>query len=178
MNPSDPTAPARIVDLGTIIKIAPLQQRESLEPLRRQQGYTRPQINQKEIKYPLQERWLFANSQSKPPGMAEQLIDLRNKPLGETIVIPNVPKSHFYVAVLTKKEVPNIEDFNKNVFQTMNQRTSKSAQPNDPFYSNVAFLEAVGAFAKDLLERLKAETSWVETEELKKQSAKKEEFPE
>jgi hypothetical protein len=163
LNPSDPTAPSRVIDLGEIIKVAPLEQRESLQP-GRQEGYRLPQITSKEIKF-------------KQPGMAEQLVELRDKPLGEAVVIPNVPKTHYYVPVLINKRIPTIEDFNRDVFQTMNPPPFKSAM-RDRFYSDVAFRQALGNFSKDLMERLKAQTALKETEALKKQMEKSAETPE
>ncbi len=175
LNPSDPTAASRVIDLGDIIKIAPLEKPVNLQMTRREEGYRPPQITNKEIKFPPPERWRFQNARSRSPGMAEQLIDLRDKPLGEAVVIPNVPKTHYYVAVLIKKDVPNEQDFNREVFQNTNPPVAALA---DRFYSEVAFPEAFRAFSKDEFERMKAETAFKETEELKKLGAKAGEAPE
>ncbi len=52
--------------------------------------YMPPSITDKRILYPL-----VSTSANPEGGMAEQLLELRNKPLGEALVLPNRPKNHF-----------------------------------------------------------------------------------
>src|SRR5262249_48384859 len=43
--------------------------------------------------------------------MVNQIVDMRDKPIGEAIVVPDQPKEHFYVSVLTGRDEPSDSEF-------------------------------------------------------------------
>jgi hypothetical protein len=123
--------------------------------------YEQTPLNTKDIPYPLQ------SSRDNPNGgMADQLLEIRSKPLGEIVVTPDAPRSRYYVCILFQKFVPNINQFNNAVFKTMNV-PDRGTSP-DALYSRYAMAVAVADFTKDVTERLKAETKYKETDALKK----------
>lgn len=117
--------------------------------------YEGPNINNKQLVFP-------------PDNLASQLLEVRNKPLGETLVIPNVPKSHYYVATMIRSQELKIENFYTDVYVNTSVPDTRRREA-DSLYRNHAFREVVlPEFGTDLRNRLKAETKYKETDEMKK----------
>jgi hypothetical protein len=151
----DLAAKNKFTNLGDIVKIAKLQSDLS----KRGRGqYSGPKIDSKEL--------LYTTAKFGQTGMAEQLIALQDKQVGEVAVVPNVPKSHFYVSILVNKDEPGIDRF----FEIYTRSNEKSG--GDPLYFTNAREKADKDFRKDLSERLKAETGFKETETLLKMKNK------
>jgi hypothetical protein len=148
------------------LRLAKLGKAPSLNP--RQPGqYERPKITDKQILYP-------PTQNPGRPGdlMADQLLEMRSQPAGASQVIANQPKTHYYVAFMIDKQQLSVDDF-----WSVYVKSNASAD-NDPLYQ-IAMME-IGrqAFRTDVIDRLKAETKFTETEELKKESEKPTEAPE
>ncbi len=132
--------------LGSAIRVAKLKKSEPDVQAGSPSRYDFPTIVNKKILYPL------VPTRANPEGgMADQLVELRNKPVGEILVLPNRPKDHFYVCVLAYKEDLNVDSFYKTVFQSTNVPRSVS-RTADPLYEQYAMPEANRAFGKDMLE--------------------------
>jgi len=141
------------------------------QPLR----YEGPKITNKAIEFPLA-------SPTEPgeirPGnaMAELLVEMRNDPVGEVLVVPNQPKNHFYVSVMTKKNDLNVASFYNNIFTMTNVPDARAAD-RDTLYGTIAFRDIITKFRVDLGERVRSEMRVTETEELKKSGDRQAEPP-
>jgi hypothetical protein len=107
--------------------------------------------------------------------MALQLLEVRNKPLGETVIVPDTPNMHYYVSVMVQKTPPSIASFYQ-VFRATQAPSVKSRnpfeQPRDFFY--VPFMQKTFIdFRDDFNNRLKADVKYRETEDLKKSLEKR-----
>lgn len=107
--------------------------------------------------------------------MAFQLLDMRNKPLGEAVTIKDTPDMHLYVCVMTKKTPPTTSEFYQ-VFRMMNAPNARAQQgmpqPRDFFYR--PFLdESRDKADRDMVQRIRAHVKFKETEELKKSLEKR-----
>jgi hypothetical protein len=93
---------------------------------------------------------------------------LRKKPVGETIVVTDLPKGNFYVVTSVDKKEPTFANFGSEVF-------AKSAAKIevDPLYSRYV-MERSNRLLITVIDRLKAEAKYTETEEYKKLMTKKE----
>ncbi len=130
------------------------QRQQMQEPLR----YAPAPFNDKQFSYP-------------PRDMADKWLGLRDKPAGEVLVQANVPKTHLYVGVFSSKQVPDINEFYTTVFSKMNLPPKQSMLANTLYYEfgrEQAFID----FEKDFNERVKAETKFHETDDLKKQDTR------
>jgi len=124
-----------------------MQQRQAMP------DYQPMQIEVKEIPYPQQR-------------MAEQLLEVRNKPLGEVVIVPDEPIANYYVSVMVQKNIPTIPQFYNLVFKTANPPAKEQA---DALYSRYSRREAFMNFIKDARDRVRAELKYKETDALKKQ---------
>jgi hypothetical protein len=120
-----------------------------------QMGYAPPTIKNDEIKYPT-------------PDMADKLLEVRNKPLGEVLVLPENGKTTYYVAVSTGREEKTAEKFRDNVFT----KTSQSAGTRDPLYFGYAVMNTFRLQNGEMLKRLHLEAKLEETDDLKKSDKK------
>ena len=103
------------------------------------------------------------------PQFADELLALRDKPLGDTVVVADQPKDHYYVAVLVDREERTAQDFMR-VYQMTNV-PSKGAIPlmsADPLYQQHALVEARDKAAREVIARLKLEANYSENEEVLK----------
>ncbi len=94
------------------------------------------------------------------PDFVDNLLELRNKPLGTTIVLHDVPKAKYYVAVSTGKTERTLEQF-RDVF---NKATAVGSAKN-PLYDQYALSEERRKEYQDALTRLRAEAKVTENEE-------------
>ncbi len=127
-----------------------------------------PAVRNPQIQYPLSspdrdgDRW---NGRR----MAYQLLEVRNKPLGETVITKDEPEMHIYVSVMVEKTPPNMETF----FDTFKQmRTGDSGLSPDNFYGPFR-QKGFGELRDDVYNRIKAEAKFKETDALKKSLEKK-----
>ena len=121
-------------------------------------SYKPAELHNQEIPYP-------------SPLMTRQLLDVRNKPLGEVVVTPDQPESNYYVSVMVQKDVPTALTFYNDVFKTINPGLG-AREPADPLYRRFAvgqYSEAAIALGKDAMDRIKGEVKYKETDELKKE---------
>lgn len=149
--------------LTTPIELAPLSKQMSTRPLPKehpQLQWSEGKVEHKQIKYPPRK-----TKPTDPPGMAELLLEARTKPAGEALVIPDVPQSHYYVAVLTHKDVPSTTLFAAEVF---NRTSPTVSRDRENFYAEFAERSARDDFFKDFTARMKAELGYKETDEMKK----------
>jgi hypothetical protein len=110
-------------------------------------GYEPPTIDKKQVLYPT-------------PDFASQLLELRKQPLGAVTVLPDAPRSRYYVAATTGRTERTIDQF-RNVFS----RVSGPAQ--DPLYNDHALLEERRRAINEVMARLRAEAGLVETDAFK-----------
>jgi len=146
--------------LNSPVKVAMLKKQDSLSP-EEQRGairYTKTQIDNRQIAYPL-------------PVMVDMLLDARDKPKGEVVVISDSPKSHYYVSILVNKRAPTLQEFYSFVYRYSNVAGDKRTEL-DTLYQEHAMMVAAQSYVKDLDNRIKAQTKFKETEELKKVSEK------
>ena len=94
------------------------------------------------------------------PDFVDNLLELRNKPLGTTITLHDVPKAKYYVAVSTGKSERTLEQF-RDVF---NKATAVGSAKN-PLYDQYALSEERRKEYQDALTRLRAEAKVTENEE-------------
>jgi hypothetical protein len=165
---ADKVAAGKFALLTEKIRIQMLKQHPSFQP-GQPNSWMEDRITNKQILYPV------TKSREHPgPGMAEQLLELRTKQVGEVLVSPDVPQSHYYVSVLAQKRVPTTFEFYMQVFSKTN---APPREERDSLYSNFARREAINDFFKDALARVKAEMKYKETDELKKSTEKNREEP-
>lgn len=104
------------------------------------------------------------------PDFTEKLLELRNKPLGSTVVLNDTAKAKFYVAVSTGITEKTAEQF-AEVFR----KTNAVGAGQNPLFSNHALREARQKEAQDPILRLRAEAKFTENEEFAKKSKSNEE---
>lgn len=93
----------------------------------------------------------------------DAILEVRGQGLGATVIVPDAPKSTYYVAVMTGRDEKTIEQF-QDVF-------GKSAAfgfgRNELYERHALPIERAAAF-RGMFDRLKAEAGYKETEEYKK----------
>jgi len=89
----------------------------------------------------------------------DNLLDLRNKPLGTTIVLNDKAKSKYYVAVSTAKSERTLEQF-RDVFN----KSNAIGGGKNPLYDQYALSEERRTDFQDALTRLRAEAKVTENE--------------
>jgi hypothetical protein len=87
-----------------------------------------------------------------------QLLALREKPVGAVEVLPDSPRTRFYVTVLTKKEVPELTDTADpaNAFSTVWSKSVPGEQGQDLFRA-VTIGEQAMEYSRDVLKQLRTE---------------------
>ena len=132
---------------------------------RQQARYQGPAITNKQIEFPLSTP---TPGESRPgSAMADLLVELRNDPVGDVLVVPNQPKSHYYVSVMTRKQDLTINNFYTDVFTLSNMPEGKAAD-RDTLLGAEALRDLGIEFQKDLDQRIRAELRVTESEDLKK----------
>lgn len=114
--------------------------------------YMAPNINRDKVEYPTRQ-------------MVDQILDLRDKPLGEAILVNDMPKSHYYVAVLLGRDEPTDSEFQ----QAYARLQPDSFTGGDPVLHELEF-ERRAKFRKDMMEQLRSDVKLTITnaEELKR----------
>ena len=110
-------------------------------------GYGPPRIDADKIQYPAEDT-------------VAKLMELRDKPLGETVVIADAPRQHFYVCTLVKREEATPDKFRSDVYERV-------ATNLNPLYSNYVVRDALESGLKAAMDRLKAEMKYAETDAMK-----------
>jgi hypothetical protein len=105
--------------------------------------------------------------------MAFQLLEARTKPLGETVIVQDTPNMHVYVSVMVKKTPPSMSAFYQVYRLTRAGGAQDQNQSANLFYGPFALKGRSDQYS-DMLNRIKAEVKFKETEELKKSLEKKE----
>ena len=139
---------------------------DGLAKLKFQHGATQASINYETSKIPKE---LVA---LPTPDFVDKLLDQRTKPLGSVVVLHDVPRAKFYVAVSTAKSERTVDQF-RDVFNKVNA----VGVSQNPLYSRFAVEEQRNKESRDGLLRLRAEAKLTENEEFLK-SQKKTEEPE
>jgi hypothetical protein len=93
------------------------------------------------------------------PEMQKELLDNRDKPMKTVLVLPDAPKDTFYVATLMRRDLKTPDDFRFNVYS----RTGRAQEVRGLFQQ-----EAADKARKSVLELLKKEFNYQETDEQKK----------
>jgi hypothetical protein len=143
----------------TIIEVGPIAKLN--ERLARQPGevtqYSAPTVPREKIAYPSAD-------------MAEKLVDLRDKPIGESIIVTDAPKRHYYVAVLTERTEPS--DF---LFDLIYSRSGY--QPTyaggDSLMSHLIQEKAIKFFT-DVMQQLRNDCKYSVNKDLMKESERRE----
>jgi len=114
--------------------------------------YMPPNINRDKIQYSTRQ-------------MIESILDLRDKPLGEAVLLDDQPKSHFYVGVLMGRDEPTDSEFQ----QAYSRMMPDSFTGGDPVLRELEF-ERRAKFRKDMMEQLRSDAKFSITnaEELKR----------
>ncbi|HEV3145217.1 MAG TPA: hypothetical protein VGZ47_15105 [Gemmataceae bacterium] len=133
---------AELIELGPMAKI---NMQPALNPLQPPQ-YGPYQIPRDKIHYP-------------SAAMSNDLLDLRTKDLGTTIVVSDLPKAIFYVTTLTSRDHPTQEEF---------RQVYARAQSGDVLLSDLQTTRRID-FRKELIQQLRADAKvTVVTDELKR----------
>ena len=142
------TAQFKKIDLT---RVAQIQEQPSTDP-RMAREYVEFDLPKKEIYF--------------PGNMRKELLDLRTKPVGETIVVNDDPKSHFFVASMVDKKEPTFANFVQEVFSK-----SASKLEQDPLYDR--YVASISAkFFQTVMDRIKVEAKFKESDEFKKMNEK------
>jgi hypothetical protein len=99
-----------------------------------------------------------------PGDMGTQIVDLRKKAKGATVVVTDQPKAHFYVTVLTQKDPPTQDEFRRTYIES-----TPRASGYDPFLAQLA-LEKRIQYRRDVLTQLRSEANVVVHEEAKRKA--------
>lgn len=137
--------------------------------------FTLPSIRHADILYPLSEPDREDRDRWNGRGMARQLLEARNKPLGETVIVQDTSNMHVYVTVMVKKTPPGMSAFYQVYRLTRAndaQGQNRFDQPANLFYGPFAMKGRSDQYT-DMLNRIKAEVKFKETEALKKSLEKK-----
>jgi hypothetical protein len=105
------------------------------------------------------------------PEFLEDLLAMRDKKIGETTVVYDMPKDHYYVAFLYSKDPVNQDDF-QMVYKRSSPGQMASTMLQDPL---MGMMEADRRddFRKGLLDQLRADAKWtVNTELLKERDSR------
>lgn len=114
-----------------------------------QYRYEPPTIDRKLIVYPT-------------PDFADHLLELRTQPLGSVTVLPDNPRTHFYVACVVERLDKKIEDFRDSVFT----KTSATGPAQNPLYF-YALREDRDRAMEDVRVRLRADAKLEEKDAFK-----------
>lgn len=139
---------ARKIDID---RLAKLKFAHGTNP--REMDYQPPTIEKYQVTYPTGD-------------FAEQLLELRNKPMGEVIVLNDAPRSRYYVAALVAKREKSPTDFRDEVF--LKSSVANEQMVRNPLFGTHALREERGKAVMEALERIKAEAKYTETEAFKK----------
>jgi hypothetical protein len=146
---SEKTAGYKKIELT---RVAPILEESSRDP-RFARQYTAYNLPSKDIYF--------------PGTMQKELLDLRTKPVGETVVVSDQPKGNFYVSTTVDKKEPTFSEFASRVY-------AKSATEME---TDTLYREYVAAQTRQVLftmiGRLKVESKFTTTEEYNKFMAKK-----
>lgn len=97
-----------------------------------------------------------------PGAMSRQIVDLRKKPRGTTVVVTDQPKAHFYVVVLTQIDPPTPDEFRRSYVESTPRATG-----NDPFMAQLAQVKR-DEYRRDVLTQLRTDAKVVVHEAVKK----------
>jgi hypothetical protein len=115
-----------------------------------QYRYEPPTIDRKLIVYPT-------------PDFADQLLELRTQPLGSVTVLPDNPRTRFYVACVVERFDKKIEDFRDSVFT----KTNATGPAQNPLYFQYALPEERGRAMEEVRTRLRADAKLEEKDAFK-----------
>jgi hypothetical protein len=141
----DPKVPAEPFAISGVCPLVP-----SANPLAMFQGG--PQLQPFELKP-------SENIPYPTPEMRKELLEDRDKPTKTVLVMPDAPKDTFYVATLMRRVLKTPDDFRREVFS----RTGRAQEVRDLFQT-----EAAINARKSVVELLKKEFNYQETDEQKK----------
>jgi hypothetical protein len=106
--------------------------------------YTRPQVQRDKVAFPTFD-------------FAEKIVDLRDKPIGETIVLNDAPKNIYYVAVLTERTEPSDFAFQMSYSRANGEGAFGGGDPLLKYFEN----QRREKFILDTIEQLKSEAKLV-----------------
>jgi hypothetical protein len=115
-----------------------------------QYRYEPPTIDRKLITFPT-------------PDFADQLLELRNQPLGSVTVLPDSPRTRFFVACVVERLDRKIEDFRDSVFT----KTNATGPAQNPLYFQFALPEEQRRAIEEVRVRLRADANLQEKDAFK-----------
>jgi hypothetical protein len=121
-------------------------------PTQAQLGYAPTKIDKLKVMYP------SAN-------FVDQLLEVRNQQPGAVTVVPDAPRTHYYVACLVSSAPKTVEQF-REVFA----KTNASGPANNPLYVQYALQDEQREVVNGLIARLRAEAG-VPMDALKKEES-------
>jgi hypothetical protein len=119
-------------------------------PTQAQVGYGPTKIDKLKVMYPSAD-------------FVDKLLEVRNQAPGAVTVVPDAPRTHYYVACLVSSTPKTVEQF-REVFA----RTNASGPANNPLYVQYALQDEQRQVANGLIARLRAEAG-VPMDALKKE---------
>ncbi|MFL5342546.1 MAG: hypothetical protein ACJ8F7_20560, partial [Gemmataceae bacterium] len=148
---------AKLLDVAKQNNVEPIE----LEPLARIRpkptfqpgvgpGYDPPSIPPDKVEYPTTD-------------MLIKILDLRDKPKGETIVVADEPKLHYYVTVLLDVQDPSADEFIK-VYARSAPDTSPFAGGSDPLLRQLEY-ERRASYRKEIMIQLRKDVKLTINEE-------------
>jgi hypothetical protein len=136
-------------------RMAKLKFEHGLSP--NQQEYKQPTIEKTQVLYPTSD-------------FVEKLLDLRKEPVGAVTVLPDAPRTHFYVACLVEKQEKTVEQF-RDVFD----KATVTGLGRNPLYGQYALPEEQFRAFKDSSLRLRADAGLSLKEAFQSRERKEEE---
>jgi hypothetical protein len=117
-------------------------------------GYEKPKIEKHQVLYPTD-------------NFVDQLLELRKQPLGAVAVLPDAPRTRYFVAAEVQRDERTIDQF-RMVFG----RSTETGVAQDPLYMQHALPEERGVAIEDVRARLRADAKYDEKDAFKKREKK------
>ncbi|MBO0698534.1 MAG: hypothetical protein J2P46_09075 [Zavarzinella sp.] len=112
-------------------------------------GYERPKIDKSLVLYPTD-------------NFADRLLELRKEPVGGVVVLPDAPRSRFYVACETQRTEKTLDQF-RDVFA----KATATGPAQNPLYGQYALPDERRQAMDDVLARMRSEARLQEKDALK-----------
>lgn len=153
------------IEIAPLTQELPFHQMPNMKPT-----FNLPTIKNSEIVYPLSTQPEDQRDMWNGREMARQMLEVRSKPLGETVVVSDTPNMHIYVCVMVDKRPVGISEFYQVFRHTIapdgfNFATGQRAQ--DYFYRPFV-RDGDILLNRDMINRVKGDVKYSETEDLKK----------
>jgi hypothetical protein len=132
----------KVIDLGGLAR----QKREKVSHAEADYAYGRAKIDKDKIPNP---------GPGEGVQMAQDLLKLRDKPVGDTVVVADGPEGTYYVAVLLKESDPSMSEFLEAY-----QNSATGSKKRDPLF-NEYLLEQQLKYRREVVKRLQEDAQLV-----------------